>query len=118
MIPRYTDSIRYTGIGAFNVPQEFNIYSEPDENAPILKSVKWAKNGLPEEQINENDLFAVFIPEQEIAYCTVEDEIDGWVKIYYSQKTGKSGWVKTTAKNRINKFPKYPPKTVNRYACR
>lgn len=100
VIPRYTDSIRFTGIGAFNTPQEFEIYAEPDETSPILKSVKWDSNGLINDKTKENDIFAVFIPSQNIAYCTVDEEIDGWVKIYYSQALGKSGWVKTTPKNR------------------
>jgi len=101
IIPRYSYNIRYTGIGAFNAPNEFTIYSEPDENSAILKSVKWDKHGLADETTKENDLFIVFIPSQDIAYCSVDDEIDGWVKIFYSQANGKSGWVKATQKNRF-----------------
>lgn len=100
VIPRYTTNIPYTGIGAFNVPNEFTIYAEPNESSSIIKTVKWDKNGLSNENTKENELFAVFIPSQDIAYCTVDDEIDGWVKIFYSQSTGKSGWVKATPKNR------------------
>lgn len=100
VIPQYTTSIKHTGIGAFNPPEEFNIYSEPDENAQIIAKIKWNENGLVDSNIKENDLFVSFIPAQNIAYCSVDDEIDGWVKIFYSQSQGKSGWVKTTAKNR------------------
>lgn len=101
VIPRYTDSIKHTGIGAFNVPYEFKIYAEPDENSPILKEIRWNQNGLINEKSPENDIFAVFIPKENIAYCTVDDEIDNWVKIFYSQSKGQSGWVKTTQKNRF-----------------
>ncbi len=101
VIPRRSDNIKHTGIGAFNAPHEFTIYSEPNENSTILKTVKWTQNGLSDDTTKENDLFVVFIPSQNIAYCSVDDEIDGWVKIFYSQANGKTGWVKTTPKNRF-----------------
>ena len=86
VIPHYSTSIHQTGIGAFNVPRNFNIYSEPNENSAILKTIQWDENGLLDKATKENDLFAVFLPKQNIAYCTVDEEIDGWVKIFYSQK--------------------------------
>ena len=100
VVPRYMQNINYTGIGAFNAPNEFNIYSEPSENSQLIKTIKWDEKGVLDNTIKENDLFISFIPSQNIAYCSVKDEIDGWVKIFYSQSQGKSGWVKTTTKNR------------------
>lgn len=100
VIPRYSDSIKHTGIGAFNVPNEFNVYSEPDENSTIIKTIKWNEKGLTDENLKENDIFISFIPSLNIAYCAVDDEIDGWVKIFYSQSMSKSGWVKANSKNR------------------
>ena len=100
VIPRYTTSIKHTGIGAFNLPNEFNIYSEPNENSQIITQIKWNENGLIESDIKENEIFVSFVPSQNIAYCAVDDEIEGWVKIFYSQSHGKSGWVKVTSKNR------------------
>ncbi len=100
VIPRYSDNIRHTGIGAFNAPNEFNIYAEPDEKSSIIYTIKWNKNGLIDSPIKENEIFVSFIPSENIAYSVVDDEIDGWVKIFYFQSQGKSGWVKTTPKNR------------------
>ena len=100
VVPRYSSNIRHTGIGAFNAPNEFIIYSEPNENSEILHTIKWNEQGIITPDIKENEIFVSFIPSEGIAYCTVDDEIDGWVKIFYSQSLGKSGWVKTTAKNR------------------
>lgn len=103
VIPRYTTSIKHTGIGTFNVPEHFTVYAEPDENSAQLGQISWSKDGvtLNNKQIRENDIFAAFIPSHGIAYSAVDDEIDGWVKIFYSQAQGKSGWVKTTAKNKF-----------------
>ncbi len=100
VIPRYSDNIRHSGIGAFNTPNEFNIYAEPDENSQILHTIKWNEKGLIDTNIKEHEIFISFIPSENIAYSAVDDEIDGWVKIFYSQSQGKSGWVKATAKNR------------------
>lgn len=100
VVPRYSDNIRYSGIGAFNLPNEFHIYEEADESSRIIATVKWNENGLFDTKLKENELFVSFIPSENIAYSAVDDEIDGWVKIFYSQSQGKSGWVKTTAKNR------------------
>lgn len=100
VVPRYSDNIRYTGIGAFNVPEKFIIYSEPDENSKVIATVKWDEKGLFDTSIKEQDIFISFLPKQGIAYCSVDEEIEGWVKIFYSQSLGKSGWVKATPKNR------------------
>lgn len=100
VIPRYSDNIRHSGIGAFNVPNEFNIYAEPDENSEIIHTIKWNEKGLIDTNVKEHEIFICFIPSENIAYSSVDDEIDGWVKIFYSQSQGKSGWVKTTPKNR------------------
>lgn len=100
VVPRYSDNIRYTGIGAFNLPNEFDIYTEPNELSTKITTIKWNEKGLINTDIKENELFVSFIPSENIAYCSVDDEIDGWVKIFYSQSLGKSGWVKTTPKNR------------------
>ncbi len=101
VIPRYSYNIKHPGIGAFNPPKEFTIYEKPNENSNVIKTIKWDENGLTNEKIKENDLFIVFLPNKNIAYCSVDDEIDGWVKIFYSQADGKSGWVKTTPHNRF-----------------
>ena len=100
VVPRYSDNIRHTGIGAFNAPNEFNIFTEPNETSTKITTIKWNEKGLQNTNIQENELFVSFIPSENIAYCAVDDEIDGWVKIFYSQSQGKSGWVKTTPKNR------------------
>ena len=101
VLPRYSYNIRYTGIGAFNVPEEFTVYSEPDETSQVLDVISRDSKGLTDKTRKENDIFVAFLPKKNIAYCAVDDEIDGWVKIYYSQKTGSTGWVKTTPTNRF-----------------
>ena len=100
VIPYYSKNINYTGIGAFNPPNKMTIYAEPNENSNIVKIINWDETGLENKKDRENDIFVVFLPQKNIAYCSVDEETENWVKIYYSQKNGRSGWVKKTHKNR------------------
>ena len=68
VIPRYSDNIRHTGIGAFNAPNEFNIYTEPDEKSSIIYTIKWNKNGLIDSPIKENEIFVSFALRLRIKY--------------------------------------------------
>ncbi len=105
VMPRYMTSIAHTGIGAFNAPKEFAVYENPDENSKVLEQITWGAKGVTSfGNLNENDIFVTYVPAYNVAYCAVDDEIDGWVKIFYSQKTGKTGWVKATATNRFTSW--------------
>ncbi len=101
VVPRYTYSILNTGIGTFNAPNSFTVYEKPDELSKKLLEIKWDDSGLLTDNLAEKEVFSVFVPSKNIAYCIVEDEIDGWVKIYYSQSKSLSGWVKTDNKHRF-----------------
>lgn len=99
--PKYSDSILHTGIGVFNSPNEFVMYSKPDLKSNVVAKVEYNQDGvfLNGKPLQENEIFFAFTPNKGIAYTVVDDETDGWVKIYYLQSKAKSAWVKTTSTN-------------------
>lgn len=106
VMPYYSSQIRYPGIGIFNAPKSFVVYSEPCDTSKPLEHISWSGEGInsDRENIYENDLFIAFLPRRGVAFMTVSDEQEGWVQVYYSQKSGKVGWVKTTDVNKYSSW--------------
>lgn len=97
VMPFYTNSIPYTGMGVVNVGEYNTIYEKPDINSNIIGKVSYEINGvvLNGQWYQINRIFVAFSPRARLAFATVADE-DGekWYKIYYDQTDGKTGWVK------------------------
>jgi hypothetical protein len=104
IMPRYTTSVNYYGIGILRVSNLTKIYEKQDENSDIIQKIYWdnGKNFKTSDGTKPEDTFIAYIPTSNYAFLSVEDENENWVLVYYNQKTGKTGWVKKDAA--INEF--------------
>ena len=97
VMPFYTDSISYTGIGVVNFGEYNTIYEKPSLESGVIATVSYEINGvvLNHKWYQINRIFVAFSPRARLAYAIVVDE-DGsdWYKICYDQINGKTGWIK------------------------
>ncbi len=96
IMPRYTTSVNYYGIGILRVSNLTKIYEEQNENSDIVQKIYWdnGKNFKTLDGTPPESTFIAYIPASNYAFLAVEDENDKWVLVCYNQKTGKTGWVK------------------------
>lgn len=96
VLPYYKSNITKDVIGFIQVPESFNVYSEPTQASELLETLSWNKTevkysgGTMEPYL----VFAVMLYEKRLAFCTVLDEQDGWYKIVYDREKQLSGWIK------------------------
>ncbi|OGI21609.1 MAG: hypothetical protein A2287_08600 [Candidatus Melainabacteria bacterium RIFOXYA12_FULL_32_12] len=97
-LPRYSDSVSYYGIGVYFAPKEFAIYSEPDEESPIIEKINWNNFGVNSltKELSSRNVFISFIPSKNIGIMSAIDDTENWCQVVYDQKTGAKGWVKIT----------------------
>ena len=97
IMPFYTNSIQYTGIGLVNFGEYNTIYEQPSLESGVIATVSYEINGvvLNHNWYQTNRIFVAFSPRARLAYAVVVDE-DGsdWYNICYDQKNGKTGWIK------------------------
>jgi len=110
-IPTYTNSISHFGIGAARVTNYIIIYEKPDLNSKVIKRIYWNNIGnfISENNKNEtpNDIFITFLPKDNIAFLSVEDETEEWINVCYNQKKGLFGWIKKENGKNSAKFYLY-----------
>lgn len=96
VLPYYTSNITKDVIGFIQVPESFNIYSEPSQDSELLETLSWNKTEVKySEGVMEPYLvFAVMLYDKRLAFCTVLDEQNGWYKVLYNREKELSGWIK------------------------
>lgn len=102
-IPKYNDSINFCGIGIYLAPKKIVIYSEPDEKSRIIEQIQWNSLGVSNatDDLNSKRIFISFIPDKNVAVMSVVDDIDGWCRVIYNQRSGASGWVEIDNSDRF-----------------
>ena len=96
VLPYYTSNITKDVIGFIQVPESFNIYSEPSQASELLETLSWNKTevkysgGVMEPSL----VFTLMQYDKRLAFCTVLDEYEGWYKIVYDREKMLSGWIK------------------------
>ncbi len=109
--PTYTNSINHYGIGAARVTNYIVIYEKPDLNSKITEKIYWnnARNFITKNKNNKSpdEIFIVYLPDENIAFFSVEDENEEWLNICYNQKKGLFGWIKKENENSHAKFYLY-----------
>ncbi len=88
------NTIKVRTLGLYQLPKSITIYKEPDENSPVLNSIKWSAVDIFPEGVKFNELFTVFVPEKEFGLALVTDETDDWVQIIYNRSDNSKGWIK------------------------
>lgn len=103
-IPTSSKSIRHYGIGVLKIDEDFDVYSEPDEEAKKLKHFdipdKNYKSAIVQDTRNSINPFIVDIPSQQEFFATIYEYPEkNWVQIYYNQNGKEVGWVKLPDKS-------------------
>lgn len=81
-------------LGLYQVDNTIVLRSQPDDNAPITKVIKWTKNRIEPSDLDFSDVFVVFINSKDLALMAVSDDTEDWVELIYNNKTGEKGWMK------------------------
>ncbi len=96
VMPTYISTVPKNVYGFLQMDKTFVIHEEPQENSQILGNAAWS-----EEKVEINgkksypaQVFSVFVPKNNYAFCYVMDEENGYYKIIYDKKNGLMGWVK------------------------
>ncbi len=97
-MPAYTNSINHFGIGAARVTNYIEIYEKPDLNSGVKERIYWnsAGNYIAEDKNNKNpnDVFIVYMPDENRVFLSAEDENEEWINVCYNQKKKEFGWIK------------------------
>ena len=95
-LPKYKDSVKNFGIGVYFAPVKAVLYSEPDETSKVVDVISWDEDGV--QSLNDarsvNNVFLIFKPADKVALFAVDEEIDGWCRVFYDQANSKSAWIK------------------------
>lgn len=110
-IPSYTNSINHFGIGVARVTNYIIVYEKPDLNSKIINRIYWNNIGnfISQNKKNEdpNDVFVAYLPKDNVAFLSVEDEDEEWLNVCYNQKKGLFGWIKKENGKNSAKFYLY-----------
>ncbi|HIU87260.1 TPA: hypothetical protein IAD52_09860 [Candidatus Spyradomonas excrementavium] len=94
--PTYVSTVPKNVYGFLQVEKNFGIYDKPEEKAQLLDYMSWdnEKVDLNNHKLYPAQVFSVFVPKKNYAFCYVMDEENGFYKIVYDKKNGLTGWVK------------------------
>ena len=70
------------------------LYLEPDETSKLIDVITWSKDGIDPNTINAQDLFVVYLPEENKGFLAVAQENEDWIQVIYNNSTGDMAWVK------------------------
>lgn len=96
-MPKFSNSIKYFGEGAFYAPKTLKIYQKPDENSQVVETINMEDNELKSEYagiLKASESTLAFLPDKNIILFAVVEDCKDWSKIVYNQTNGDSGWVK------------------------
>ena len=81
-------------LGLYQVSNEIDLYSKPEENADIVHSIRWSKDKIHPASVTAENLFVVHLTSRDFGLVAVTDENEEWVEIIYDKTTGAKGWIK------------------------
>ena len=94
VIPEYVDIKNTSTFGLYQVPNEIVLYQEPSETSNIIHSISWLGSQIHPDGIKPKDIFTVYLPDKNLGFMPVSDEMEDWVQVIYNSKTGSKGWIK------------------------
>ncbi len=90
--PYYMNNIPKTALGLYQTGEAVTIYSEPDVNSKVIRTIDFSYN--PETM--PDGIFAFLINEKKLGFLYVSDiGDDNWIEIIYDKNKGLKGWVQT-----------------------
>ena len=91
-MPFYVNTIPKDAIGMFQTGENITIYSHPEANSKIVKTMDFSYN--PETM--PDNTFALLINDKKLGFLYVSDiGDDGWVEVIYNRLNNSRGWVQT-----------------------
>lgn len=105
VFPVYTNSISHWGAGLAKIGERTVIYEAQSMASPIAEVLVWDEKGSIVHKnsgpINPQNTFVAFVPSEKLAFLSVDDEEDGWIRVCYNQKNLKFGWIKKSDENEM-----------------
>ena len=95
ILPNSTKYLSNSTIGMYQIPKHFVVYAKPDDKSKILYEASWDYKSFKASNGDEYNLFAVLIPQKELAFVQAVDFTEDWVQIIYNQNSNKTGWIKS-----------------------
>ncbi len=95
IVPQFVSMVQTNTVGLVKVSNILNLYLEPDTNSQPSDVIVWEKSGITPNTINAQDLFVIFLPDENKAYMAVQEENNGWYKVIYNNTTGDTAWIKS-----------------------
>lgn len=90
--PYYMNNIPKAAIGLYQTSDTLTIYSEPDSNSKVIRTIDFSYN--PETM--PDGIFALLLNEKKLGFLYVSDlGDDNWVEVIYDKNKGLKGWVQT-----------------------
>lgn len=78
-------------VGIYKAPNSIKLYLEPDETSKLIDVITWSKDGIDPNTINAQDLFVVYLPEENKGFLAVAQENEDWIQVIYNNSTGECG---------------------------
>lgn len=96
VVPTYVSTVPKNVYGFLQMDKNFAIFDQPAQKAKLLDYASWNNDAvvLNDKKLYPSQVFSVFNPKKNYAFCYVMDEENGYYKIIYDKKNGLSGWVK------------------------
>ncbi len=94
VMPSYVSLSNTNTLGVYQVGNTIVLRSEPDDNAPITKVIKWNDSKIEPAELKFSEVFVVLIKSKGLALMAVTDENEDWVELLYNNETGERGWMR------------------------
>ena len=94
IVPQFVSMVQTKTLGLYRAPNEIKLYSEPDETSELIDVIKWSKEGIDPNIINAQDLFVIYLPDENLGFLAVLDDKENWVQVIYNNSTGDTAWIK------------------------
>lgn len=94
--PRYSTSVKHFGIGVVQLSNLTKIYEGRDDSSEIIQKIYWDnhENYKTYDGTPASSTFIVYVPRNNKAFLSVEDEDDEWYYVCYNQYDELYGWIK------------------------
>lgn len=94
IVPQFVSMVQTNTVGIYKAPNSIKLYLEPDETSKLIDVITWSKDGIDPNTINAQDLFVVYLPEENKGFLAVAQENEDWIQVIYNNSTGDMAWVK------------------------
>lgn len=94
IVPQFVSMVQTNTVGLYQVPNEIKLYSQADDTSELIEVIKWNKDGIDPNIMNAQDLFVIYLPDENTGFLAVMSENENWMQVIYNNSTGDMAWIK------------------------